>query len=136
MTAALLPLAKSLVARVLGREIVLLPLEPSGAGSGGQAVGELLPVQYCYRASPDGVVTYRMLSSGLDCAYELWTATHTSAFRPVRSELRLSCAIPRIVQGDELQVSLVSPRIWLNGRSIEITASPAAQSRKYVAAVR
>lgn len=135
----LVQLARSLVARAFGREMVFLPL---GARTNGQQVvfdladgRALLPLRYTYRADAGGLVTYRIQEPGADLDYRLFAAAYTDDHRPTAGPPVLSFRLAAVDRGDRLCVSLLEPKAWRNDQPLVVTPAGPAAARKFIAAL-
>jgi 2-polyprenyl-3-methyl-5-hydroxy-6-metoxy-1,4-benzoquinol methylase len=136
MKRQLVALARRIVAKTFRRDLVFLPLSPANGTATGSWPAKLLKVRYDYRASPDGVVSYRMLTAGTDLAYQLYTLTYGDDLRACKGEQVLSCSLPSVQPGDVLRVGLAKPSVSLNDQPVGFSTGPAKPARKYVAELR
>jgi 2-polyprenyl-3-methyl-5-hydroxy-6-metoxy-1,4-benzoquinol methylase len=119
----LVTLARLVAAKVLRRNLLLLPV-------GGQG---LLPLRYTYRADREGRVRYQAQVAGSDGRYCLYTAAYDGGLRPTPGQPCFRCDIPSLKEGDVLEVNLLEPGLRLNDRPIPGALTAHEPARKFIA---
>src|ERR1700722_2543347 len=79
--------------------------------------GELLPLRYSYRASPEGLIDFTVLLEGSDLSFRLHAMSFTDGTRGA-GDLVLACNLPAIERGDVLTVNVLEPSLSLNGSKL------------------
>ena len=97
--------------------------------------GELLPLRYSYRASPEGLVDFTVLLAGLDLSFRLHTMSFTDGTR-CAGDLVLACDLPAITRGDVLTLNVLEPSLSLNGSKLESHETRRIATRKFVSEIQ
>ena len=126
-------IAQILSTRLFQRDLFILPKVSNGFSP--FRLGGVLPLQYAYRASPDGRVSYRLLEAGQNFEYRL----HAAAFQGsqlISGEECLLVQLSEIKQGTNLEVDLLGVKVWLNGKVIPAAKRKLHTTRKFIAELR
>ena len=123
---------KSFVRKIFKRDIVFLP--PGGKAVIFDVTQELsmLPLQYTYRASSQGWITYKFVSMGTNLQYVL-SSMEYSGRQPITGQPCISLEVGDVYFGDVLRVNLLGHEILLNDKKIECKWNDYKPSRKYIA---
>jgi 2-polyprenyl-3-methyl-5-hydroxy-6-metoxy-1,4-benzoquinol methylase len=97
--------------------------------------GQLLPLRYSYRASPEGLIDFTVLLAGLDVSFRLHAMSFTGGRRGA-GDLVLGCDLPAIERGDALTVNVLEPSLFLNGSKVQPYESRCLRTRKFVSEVQ
>lgn len=127
----LFDLARSVVAKLAQRELVLLPLANDRRTTGDQ----ILPLRYSYRASVEAWVEYRVSVGGADLFYQLFPMIHANG-QPAAGPLCFSTKIASVKRDDVLRVCLTDPAVRLNDKPIAYELANPIATRKYIAELR
>jgi 2-polyprenyl-3-methyl-5-hydroxy-6-metoxy-1,4-benzoquinol methylase len=97
--------------------------------------GELLPLRYAYRASPEGLIDFTALLAGSDLSFRLHAMSFADGARRA-GELVLACNLHAIERGDILTVDLLKPSLSLNGLKLEPYEARRITTRKFVSEIQ
>ncbi len=97
--------------------------------------GELLPLRYSYRASPEGLIDFTALLPGLDLSFRLHTMSFTNGTLGA-GDLLLACNLPAIERGDVLTVNVLEPSLSLNGLRLQPQEARHITTRKFVSEIQ
>jgi 2-polyprenyl-3-methyl-5-hydroxy-6-metoxy-1,4-benzoquinol methylase len=126
---------RSIIARIIGRDIVFLSRKGKGVICDVSRNHALLPLRYTYRSSSEGVIRYDFLSAGTNLRYVLYTMAF-SGREPVIGQPCISVEVPSIKPGDTLQVNLVTQAVSLNNEVLDCIHHDCKSSRKVIAQLR
>jgi 2-polyprenyl-3-methyl-5-hydroxy-6-metoxy-1,4-benzoquinol methylase len=132
MRRRIVDLMKSIVSRLMNREIIILPAGSKWVLLDTSASDSLFPINYTYRAKPDGIVEYIMQVSGENLSYILYAIEYEN-LHPKAGGKCLVVNLPTVKRGDRLKVNLVDNRVWFNDKPISVILSESQQTRKYIA---
>jgi len=97
--------------------------------------GELLPLRYSYRSSPEGLIDFTALLPGLDLSFRLHTMSFTNGTLGA-GDLLLACNLPAIERGDVLTVNVLEPSLSLNGLRLQPQEARHITTRKFVSEIQ
>jgi 2-polyprenyl-3-methyl-5-hydroxy-6-metoxy-1,4-benzoquinol methylase len=97
--------------------------------------GELLPLRYSYRASPEGLIDFTVLLAGLDLSFRLHAMSFTEGTRGAGA-LIVACDLPTIERGDLLTVNVLEPSVSLNGAKLQPHEARRITTRKFVSEIQ
>jgi 2-polyprenyl-3-methyl-5-hydroxy-6-metoxy-1,4-benzoquinol methylase len=117
---------------LIKRELVLLPNGWTSISFKSLTAETLLPLNYTYRASPEGIVKYEILTPGRGLAYKLYETSFTNN-RLAPGRLILDLDLPSVHRGDTLSVSLLDSCAWLNGIPVASTIQERGEARRVIA---
>ena len=123
---------KSILGKMINREIVFLPRNAKYLIFDGTQNQLLLPIRYTYRASSQGLITYEFCSTGNNLRYTLYTMEF-SGREPVIGQTCINLDIASVKPGDILQVNLLDQIVLLNDMTVNCVRHDCKLSRKYIA---
>ncbi|HEY8225371.1 MAG TPA: class I SAM-dependent methyltransferase [Pyrinomonadaceae bacterium] len=97
--------------------------------------GELLPLRYSYRASPEGLINFTVLMAGLDLSLRLHAMSFTDDTRGA-GDLVLACDLQAVERGDVLTVNVLEPSLSLNGSKLQPHETRRVTTRKFVSEIQ
>jgi len=128
-------LGRMLAARLFRLDLVPLPLVPYGTNGTASRGGGYLPLDYSYRASADGRVSYKFIEDGQNLEYRLHTLAAAGGSL-VRDWLCFSTGASSVDRGAMLEVDLCNSVARLDGRLLPVKQQMSHGSRKFIADLR
>ena len=101
----------------------------------GEDSGELLPLRYVYRASPEGLIDFTALLAGSDLSFRLHAMSFIDGICSA-GKLVLACDLPATQRGDVLTVNVLEPSLSLNGLKLQAYDARHITTRKFVSEIQ